>query len=560
MATTPHPSPHAARLPRRALIRAAIGAGAWLAACRGADTRSPAAPGAQVAPSPTSAPGAAETPKPGGIYLNIDNVAATHRSPYHSGYEASQVRPMFQDYYDILWAKRFTGPDPLKLELAESYEQVDPTHVVVKIKRGTFFHNRPPAHGREVTAEDIAQDIAFLRDPRSGANYNTTFIRGDLTGPPQVLDAYTLRFETKGPRAYFFDTDQVAVSIVPKEMLSESTLKESIQVGSGPWEFKDERQSSSYEAKRYENYRVKGRPYPDGVRLTLVPDQAAMEAAFRAGQSHRLRFQSIKDRDAVVRDLGRQISVRAEPSYSVVGVVLNMFRKEFQDVRVREAIWKSIDRQRLINVVQFGDGYLAGYIPSDFAELALPLNEIEPYLKLDRQRARQLLTAAAFPFDKEFIFPLPVEAQFYVESGRLIAEDLAQVGIKTKLEPTQRLLYIQRVGSEPGDFDISLWPFQGSNVRQQMRLLHSKEGAFQESLSLNDPEVDALVEKHEQELNTQEWIKIGKQIQRLMFERWSNWIPTYSYNNYTAYYAFVKGLDFTPGARNYQLGRWLDRP
>jgi ABC-type transport system substrate-binding protein len=104
-----------------------------------------------------------------------------------------------------------------------------------------------------------------------------------------------------------------------------------------------------------------------------------------------------------------------------------------------------------------------------------------------------------------------------------------------------------------------MWPFQGSNIRQQMRLLHSKEGAFQECFSLNDPEIDALVEKHEQELNTQEWQKIGLQIQRLQFQKWGNWIPTYDYNNYTGYYAFVKGMDFTPGGRNFQINRWLDR-
>lgn len=555
------------RLSRRAVIRGAVtgGAGlsaAWLVAC-GGDDDSPATPGsgAQSLASQTPGPGAAETPKPGGVYLNIDNVAATHRSPYHSGYEASQVRPMFQDYYDILWAKRLTGPDPLKLELAQSFEQVDPTHVVVKIKPGTRFHNRAPVSGREVTAEDIAQDIEFVRDAATGkANYNTTFIRGDLTGPPQVLDPHTLRFETKGPRAYFFDTDQVAVSIVPKEMLNEQTLKESPQVGSGPWEFKDERQGSSYDAVRFAGYRVSGQPYPEGVRLTIVPDNAAMEAAFRTGQTHRLRFNSTKDRDTVVRDLGNKIYVQAEPSYSVVGVVLNMFRKEWQDARIREAIWKAIDRQRLINVVQFGDGYLAGYIPSDLKELALPMSEVEPSLKQDPAQARRLLTEAGFPLDKELTMPLPVEAQFYVDSGRLIAEDLAQVGIKTKLEPIPRTLFIQRVGMEPGEFDISLWPFQGSNVRQQMRLLHSKEGAFQESFSLNDPEIDALVERHEQTLDTQEWYRIGQQIQRLQFQRWANWIPTYSYNNYTAYATAVKGIDFTPGSRNYQLGRWIDRP
>jgi hypothetical protein len=101
------------RLTRRLAIRNAAvgGAGfgvAFLAACGGDDSPTTSGSEAQSIASQTPGPGAGETPQPGGIYMNIDNVAATHRSPYHSGYEASQVRPMFQDYYDILWAKRLT--------------------------------------------------------------------------------------------------------------------------------------------------------------------------------------------------------------------------------------------------------------------------------------------------------------------------------------------------------------------------------------------------------------------------------------------------------------------
>ena len=105
----------------------------------------------------------------GGTYNMGDNVVATAHSPYHSGYEASRVRPLFQIYYDVLWMKKATGANPLQLELADSIEQVDPTHINVKIKKGTVFHNKAPVNGREVTAEDIAKDIAFMMDPAGHA-------------------------------------------------------------------------------------------------------------------------------------------------------------------------------------------------------------------------------------------------------------------------------------------------------------------------------------------------------------------------------------------------------
>src|SRR5690606_14022548 len=122
----------------------------------------------------------------------------------------------------------------------------------------------------------------------------------------------------------------------------------------------------------------------------------------------------------------------------------------------------------------------------------------------------------------------------------------------------------QEVGSEPGEFDISLWPFQGTNPRQQFRLFHSNEGSFQEAFSLNDPEIDGLVEAQEGILDHAEWIETGRRVQQLLCERWSNWIPTYSQNSHDGYYAFVRGFDVTDyiesggTGRPYQLDMWID--
>ena len=556
---------------RRSVLKTGAASGisaaaATLIGCGGGDDKSAgsAASGEESAPGAAAIPSLG-TPKPGGIMQLTDSVVPTHHSPYHSGNEASIIRPFWQTFYDVLWTKKASGDNPLVMQFADSVEQVDATHVTVKLKKGVTFHNLPPVNGREVTAEDVVQDIQFIQDTKNNANLNNAFIRGDLDGPPTAIDAYTLSFKSKGPRAYFFDTDQVAVSIVPKEMLNESTLRQSTQVGSGPWQFKAESQGSTYEAQRFPNYRIKGKPFLDGIKETIIPDKASQEAAFRSGQVYQYGFTDVRNRDSVIKDLSKQIYVYTTRGLGNVGLVLNMFRKEFQDVRVREAIWRSIDRQRLINIVGFGDGSLSGYFPYIY-DFSLPAKDAEANQVLDQTKAKQLLTAAAFPTDKQFDMPLPVEAQFYVDAGRLMAEDMGKVGIKLNLNPITRTIYIQKVGSEPGDFDISMWPFQGTNVRQQFRIFHSKEGSFQESLSLNDSEIDALIEKSEQTLDHKAFVEVAQQIQRLMFQKFSNWVPTYSSSSHTGYWAFVRGVEFgdqyvpsASGGHVYQLDRWLDK-
>ncbi|MGH2602158.1 MAG: ABC transporter substrate-binding protein, partial [Dehalococcoidia bacterium] len=97
-----------------------------------------------------------------------------------------------------------------------------------------------------------------------------------------AIDERTVRFEMFGPRAFFFEEGGGAGAIAPKEMLDEKTLKETPPVGSGPYQYKTHTQASIEEATRFESFRDKEQPYITEKKLTFVPDEAAMEAAFRS--------------------------------------------------------------------------------------------------------------------------------------------------------------------------------------------------------------------------------------------------------------------------------------
>ena len=51
---------------------------------------------------------------------------------------------------------KFPAPEHLVGSLAESWEQPEPGTLIFHIRKGVRFHNKPPANGREMTAEDVA--------------------------------------------------------------------------------------------------------------------------------------------------------------------------------------------------------------------------------------------------------------------------------------------------------------------------------------------------------------------------------------------------------------------
>jgi peptide/nickel transport system substrate-binding protein len=559
---------HARRMDRRRLIGtgAAAGAAAFLIACGGDDRQegggsSSTSIGERTPVTQGSAATQGETPKPGGQLREATITQAPHSSPYHPGADPSYVNffRRVYGYYDYLWThKSVNSADRLQLMAAQSFEQVDPQSVVVKLKPSKF-HNRAPANGRDVTAEDVAATIQFLTKPPATGGLFLQSGKDFKSVTP--VDASTLRFEMFGPRAFFFEELEGGINsgkpIVPKEMLDEKILKESIPVGSGPYEYKAHTQGSSEEVKRFDGYRERERPFISERKLTFVPDTAAQEEAFRSGQIDIMAeaFESVKQKDAVARDLGTKIVVHSRPSTSGMAVIVNITRDPWKDIRVREALHRAIDVDRIINTVYFGDAERAWYFSkARFDRTPIGFDGVKQYVGYDPKKASDLLKASGIDLNKEYEFMVPVEAQTWVDSGRLMAEDLAKVGLKTRINPVVRNIYLQRAGPKPGDFDISM------SVLLDYRHATSNSGSFWNSNALNDPEIDAMVDTIFETVDNQQRMKLSQEFEVTLAKKYANFVPILSTMTHYAWYSYLKGFDtdFHPTV-GLQTKRFMDK-
>ena len=86
-------------------------------------------------------------------------------------------RPEFALVWDTLteWEATWYFPEVqttpvIRNTLAESWEMVDPSTWIFRLRQGVKFHNRPPVNGREMTAEDVKYSYELLKDKAQYAN------------------------------------------------------------------------------------------------------------------------------------------------------------------------------------------------------------------------------------------------------------------------------------------------------------------------------------------------------------------------------------------------------
>jgi peptide/nickel transport system substrate-binding protein len=564
----------ARRLGRRRVLRGAalLGAGAaFAAACGGGSDKSngntsggggPATNATTAAGSGTQAAAASQTPKSGGLMREATVTQTPHFSPFHPGADPSFVNTWrrVNGYYEPLIAyKTIKGTEQARMtmRLAASIEQPDDSTYIIKMNPSTF-HNREPAMGREVTSDDMIETLKFLtKPPATGGSFLQS---GKDLKSMEAVDKLTLKFTTFGPRAFFYENVPTRFP-VPKEMLDEEKLKRSIPVGNGPYEYKAHTQGSTENIKRFEGYRLKPKPYIDEKQLTFMPDNVATEAAFRAGQIEAVdseTVQNVKQRDSIVKDLGAKVTPTDFPSQSGMALVVNVNRKPWDDARVREAMYRAVDVDRILNVVFFGDGVRSWYFsPANVARNALSYDQVKQYVDYDPKKATDLLKASGIDLSKEYEFMVPVENQSWVDSGRLMAEDFAKVGLKTRVNPVVRNIYLQRAGPKPGDFDITM------SVFLDWQYIKTNSGTFWDSTSLQDPEVDALVDKITQTVDAKARDQLWADLQLMLAKKYSNLMPFLTANVHYIRYAYVKNInpDFGNGtaSNGWQDDRWMDK-
>ncbi|HEX3175177.1 MAG TPA: ABC transporter substrate-binding protein [Methylomirabilota bacterium] len=325
--------------------------------------------------------------------------------------------------------------------LAERWHTSDNRNYTFFLKKGVRFHN-----GRELKAADVKFVIERAMNPETKHPYPQYYAAiGDII----VKDDYTITFSLKSASANFLlNLARQGSVIYPREAVE--TLK-SAPVGTGPFTLGEWVRGDRIVLKRNPDYHVKGLPKLDQVTFRFIPDPNAALAALKAG-----------DIDASLFGLGPEhvADLKKDPRFEVIVgettndviMAMNNSRKPFTDVRVRRALTYGINKPEIVKLAMFGMGRVIGSNVDPLNPYFIDVANAMPY---DPERAKKLLAEAGYPNGFDTVLKVAPQYYYTVRSGEVIADQLAKVGVRVKIEQIEWGQWLSRVWKE-ADYDLTI--------------------------------------------------------------------------------------------------------
>jgi peptide/nickel transport system substrate-binding protein len=392
--------------------------------------------------------------------------------------------------------------NPMAPSLAESWT-VSPDQLVYefKLREGLKFHNGDP-----FTAEDV--QFSFLR-------YKLKILQ-EKVREVEVVDPYRVRFHMHRPwpdfMTYYGTLASGAGWIVPKkyiEQVGDDGFKKH-PIGLGPYRFVSHTPGIELVMEAVENY---WRKVPHVKRLVFksVPEPTTRLALLKTGD-----VDIAYDLDAqAAEEVKRDPKLRLAFSGGIGSFYLEFLeqwdpKSPWHDPRVRLAANYALDRPALSDAERLGASPPAGSIIPETFEFALP---IEPY-PYDPDKAKRLLAEAGYPngFDAGELTPNPP----YFSLGEAVGNYLAAVGIKTKLRTMERAAFQQdRVARKLRDLCVCVAARYGNTATRLEEVVISN-GTFARG---GYPDIDALFQQQNEEMDRTKREALLHQIQQLIHER-----------------------------------------
>ncbi|MDO5532448.1 glutathione ABC transporter substrate-binding protein GsiB [Sutterella sp.] len=366
----------------------------------------------------------------------------TTMDPYNASDTLSQA--VAKSFYEGL----FTFDKNMKIVnvLAESYEpSADGLTYVVKLRQGVKFHD-----GSDFNAEAVKMNYERVMDKKNGLKRFVLFSNIDHI---DVVDPYTVKFTLKKPFSAFINqlAHPSGVMICPSTLKGDASKIAFNPCGTGPFVMKDYNPSEVLRVEKNPNYWRAGYPKVDSITWRPVVENSTRVAMMLTGEAQ-YAFPIPAEQVKQIEGKGN-VRLDITPSIIMRYVEMNLTKKQFQDVRVRQALNYAINKEALVKVAFAGYADPAtGVAPMDvdYAEKLGPW----PY---DPKKARELLKEAGYPNGFETTLWSGYNHTTAMKIIQFMQQQLRQVGIKTTvraLEAGQRTALVEAVPPEKSEHQL----------------------------------------------------------------------------------------------------------
>jgi oligopeptide transport system substrate-binding protein len=429
-----------------------------------------------------------------------------------------------------------------------------------KLRKGLKFSD-----GSDVTADDVVFSINRSLDPKVGGGNGAYYLsniagamdfnagKTDTLSGVQALDPQTVQITLDKPSAYFlYQLNFITGYILSKKNVTEGGEKwYEKPVGTGPFVLK-EWQHNQKLVLAPNPYFWSGSPSQfQEVDLVFYGGDQGSATAFNDYQTGTVdvigAFGQVPIPSQFVPQVRDLPDFKSAPQFFVRYVGFNNQLPPFNDVKVRQAFARAVDKSSLVKLlgettVRSQDRILPGGIPGS----ELPVLG----LTFDPEVAKQLLTEAKFDFNQKIVLTYGTEGDNAKVVEFLVQHWKDNLGVNVTAEPLELQTFSQRLTDTYNDpakgvqMYYSVWgadyPDPQNWLSQQLRTdVGNNNGHFSNS------EFDKLVDQAD--------VEVGDAINRLKMYNLAEqiavnevgWLPLFSPNANAMVKPYVTGLVFT---------------
>ena len=291
-------------------------------------------------------------------------------------------------YEPLVYEDRSNGFQP---GLATSWEvSNDATKFTFKLRDDVKFHDG--------TAFDAAAvKFAFDRivDPATKSKRAINLI-GPYSGS-EVIDAQTVAITLKEPLAAFLDGISYNFCGIPSPTAVEKLGADFGRqpVATGPMKIKSWTPQDSVVMEKFADYNwaspifnLDGPAYLDEFVYKIVPEEATRTAVLETGEVDMIDFLPAQDFDRFKSNDSLTVIYESTPGIPTI-YLLNTEKAPLDDLNVRKALIHAIDRQEIVDVINYGQGLPAhGPLASKTFAYNKAIEGLYPY---DQDKAKSLL-------------------------------------------------------------------------------------------------------------------------------------------------------------------------
>ena len=466
--------------------------------------------------------------------------------------------------YNALVSRSQVNRSALFYDLASSLEKPDENTWIFGIRSGVkIAPNDMGVPQRDMDAFDAHESFERLRTLAFAPG--NAFAWDRIESHEASADGRTYTIRTPQPYAWFLQhLGSPSATVPPRELLHGDTNRmRTAAVGGGPFSgrYVDGHLSLNRNQNYYRTDPSNGNaqlPYVDGMDGIPIFDRNSRRNAFLDQQIYQYNPEGEAEADELLSMIdGYQGDV--EPVLTFISVTMNIKRPPFDDSRIRKAMMHAINRQQYIDLIYAGDARANGLVHWPAGAYALPEEELEQLQAYDPERSRALIQDAGFdlPLEINVTFPANTTLQEHSAHLPIFLQQMEDAGFQVRQDAQDLPSWIGSYANE--NYDCTLALNQDWETPEIPLNFHHSRGPLGDNSytdGLQDPAIDAEIERVNTIVDDEELVDAIHQLQRDIYEAGPTYLPIVSPFNRTLYWNFVKNIPRGLGTLDRFINDW----